>query len=292
MSLFDHLVERALELARPVEPLFEASPLGPPPIGREIGPDPALATRAEPTSPAAAVAPARQAGSPAAPEGGTASDEAGLTHAPQRNEPRVVAHTPRETSLVEPRREQRVNAAVPASAIVHERSHVVIERRLERQLERTREIVHEPRTLVVERREIPTRPAHEPSTRAAGTAAREPSPPRPPTTEVPGILERMPAEPRRAPSTTPPLAPRRAVALPVLPAPRTRRPAAGPAPAVPARLHRHAAPAPAAPALRVEIGRVIVRAESSAPDRRARGASARPVPSLADYLARRTREER
>ena len=59
----------------------------------------------------------------------------------------------------------------------------------------------------------------------------------------------------------------------------------------PALASRLAMPEPA-PTLRIEIGRVIVRAESATPSSRSPSPSSRPTTSLADYLASRERGER
>ena len=275
MSLFQHLVERALELARPIEPVIDPSPLGPPVLA------PSEPSFEETTIevPAARVPAASVA---AAPVAGTSVRSPIVERGRERSvtpsesaAPRVVA--PREVG--QPAIRPRTSEASGPVIVEREPASVIVERRIEQRVERTRERVRES-TVTIEPRSADAA-LREPAAARSRSASVEPLSLE--SIEVPAI-----AEPVR------PLAPvpeRTPIASPATPA---RREPAGPRPsaAIEPRRASRQNPSEATPTLRIEIGRVIVRAETPAAPSRAPAASARPLTTLAEYLASRDRGSR
>lgn len=294
MSLFDHLVERALELARPVEPVIDPSPLGPPRLAPSLGETPNMAelaveiptsqtraapitdTRAKPTTPLwspretpslaelAIEAPTDAGIKPTTPAAAPLVERGPARASPIDAPPRtlVVPHP-------EPAPPRTMSPAGPAGP------SLIVERRIEQRIERTRELVHESRVTPVD-----------PSALEISGSERQ-AEVRPAPAIVNPLPDRRPVEPsvmvieRASPS-------RERVAGPIVPA---RREAPAPQAALAPRIAQP--PTPAEPTYRIEIGRVIVRAETpTPPSKPAPSASARPLTSLADYLARRDRGER
>lgn len=286
MSLFQHLVERALELARPVEPVVDPSPLGPPTLGpseptfdQTIVEQPAARVRTpEVAAPGIVVAPSsspivqREAPSAVAP----------ITSAA----PRVGVAPQREPASVLPNASEREHPAI----IEPKPASVIVERRVEQRVERTHERVLAS-TVTVEPRvvESPVRERTVVIEKSTPAEPREPSGREPSRIEQRVIMQAAPAiaEPVRPLAPTPE---RATIASPAVPA---RRDVASPRPAAPLESRRAQQPAPeSSPTLRIEIGRVIVRAESPASPQRPAAASARPLTTLAEYLANRDRGSR
>lgn len=280
MSLFEHLVERALGLGRPVEPVIDPSRLGPPTIGPSTTPGFEETIVEVPAGgPSAAQTTSVVVRPPSSPTSSSVR-ESTPTLAPAsvivpRSDPRPLVESPRITST---------SASGPTVGEPGG-SSVIVERRVEQRVELARE----------------REPSVEPKSQSAPLLER-----------VVRVRSASPVEPKfesrvEAPRSEPSvIEPRPTLAAPILPVPtpghetprlatsaaptrRGERSGSGQANSVP--IASRLAPEPG-PTLRIEIGRVIVRAESPAPQRREAGASARPMTSLADYLTRRDRGER
>jgi hypothetical protein len=292
MSLFEHLVERALELARPVEPVIDPSRLGPPTIGPSgaVGFEETIvevtAGRPSPRSSTSVVTwdpPASPTASRSISEGRPARGLPSVVV--PRGDSRAIGEAPRLGSVIAP-----ASASGP-TIVEREATSVIVERRVEPRVERTRELIREHERTIESQPAIAT--TLERAVRIPGAAPVEPR------------IERRGQAPRGEPSVVV-IEAAPTIAGPVLPV--ASRPAPQPiiSPVVPTRRGESSGVSPAGsqpitsrmappdpgPTLRIEIGRVIVRAESPAPQRRTPAASARPATSLADYLAGRDRGER
>lgn len=293
MSLFEHLVERALELARPVEPVIDPSRMGPPTIGPSgtAGFEETIvevpAGRPGPRATTSVVTWEPPAAAPAfrSEREGRAIPEPASVIMP-RSDSRVIVEGPRLGSVIAP-----ASASGP-TIVEREAASVIVEHRVEPRVERTRELIRE------RERTIESQPAREPTLERAGRI--------PDASPVEPRIERRATAPHGEPSVVVieaaptiagpvlPVASRpepQPIASPIVPT-GGRGQASGVSPASSQPItSRMAAPDPG-PTLRIEIGRVIVRAEAPAPQRRSAAASARPATSLADYLAGRDRGER
>lgn len=292
MSLFEHLVERALELARPVEPVIDPSRLGPPTLGpssvagfeetiveRPAGQPGGRVSTSVVTWTSPTPAPVADPGRVAAPMLGPASVIM------PRSDPRPIVAGPRSTSVIAP------TSTSGPTLVEREGRSVIVERRVEPRVERTRELIREREPGIEPRSEVA--PMLDRPVRSRDAAPIEP--------RIESRVEGRRGEPNVVVIEAPP-----SIASPVMPVPVRREAPTIASPVVPARRSEPSAAAPASstpvtsrlappdpgPTLRIEIGRVIVRAESPAPQRRSSAASARPTTSLADYLASRDRGER
>lgn len=303
MSLLTHLVERALEGAGVVEPVVDPSPLGPPVLGPSEAPS---------FDEVSVEIPAARGRTPSEVATPRRAESLAPTPVPERSalrEPQALASRELQT-IISPspsptpplttpplaapplttQTQPRPRDASPTVIVEHEPASVIVERRVEQRIERTHETVRESRLSVETRsveaiepvvrvREVPVE-VGERRRKQAPQAAGEPKVVVGPSPSVASI-----AEPLR------PAAPAREQAAMVRPAASARREAP----------MRQAAASPVAsrqspvelgPTLRIEIGRVIVRAETPTPQKRAASAPTRPLTTLAEYLSSRDRGER